>query len=485
MHDPSWPRLHRPALTPISIVDGSRSIVLDRLARYSAPVPSPTSAKRALGVVLLGVIFSVLGLSSFTPHAVAQDDEHVLSGTLRVGREIVADVDLTVTDETGAEIGTAVTDAEGKWSVPITAPGVYSVEIDVATLPDGVGFKEGATNIVERDIAALDKPRFPVGFKLEDGAAVPIIAPESGFDRFINRSVSGLRVGLLVALASVGLSLIYGVTGLVNFGHSEMVTFGAVLGFAFEALFGLNSMGSIFGLSISLVLAVAFGIAAGGLLGFILERGMFRPLRDRKLSNISLMIVSIGLAFVMRYLIVIFFRTEPVGYKHYLLQEAIDIGPISIPKKDLWIMISALVLLVLVGLLLQRTRLGTAMRAVADNPPLAQSSGIDINRTILAVWIAGSALAAAGGIFLGLTNIIEWQMGEKMLLLMFAAVTLGGLGTAYGAMVGGLVIGFASEVITLLPFVDNDLKFLVALVVMIFILLVRPQGILGVRERFG
>jgi len=399
----------------------------------------------------------------------------VLSGTLRVGRDPVADIGITVTDSSGAELGTAVSGEDGKWAVPITAAGEYTVTLDPATLPEGVGFREGATNEIVREVPALDRPAFPVGFKLEDGAAAPLIVPDPLWQRLLNRSVSGLRVGLLVALAAVGLSLIYGVTGLVNFAHSEMVTFGAIMAFAFEAIAP----------SVPFVVPVLLGVAAGGVLGFVLERGLFKPLRARKMNNISLMVVSIGLAFVLRYLIVIYFGAEPVGYKHYLIQEAIDIGPISLPAKDLVIMPVAFVLLIIVATLLQKTRIGTSMRAVSDNPALAESSGIDINKTILAVWIAGSALAAAGGIFLGLTNIIEWQMGEKMLLLIFAATTLGGLGTAYGAMVGGLAIGFASEVITMLPFVDNDLKFLVALVVLILILLFKPQGILGVRERFG
>lgn len=407
------------------------------------------------------------------PPAQAQDPDHVLSGTLRVGREPVPDISLTVTDADGAEIGTTTSDAEGKWAVGITAAGDYVVTIDNATLPEGVGYKEGASNVVERSVPALDRPAFPVGFKLEDGAAAPLIVPDPTWQRLLNRAVSGLRVGLLVALAAVGLSLIYGVTGLVNFAHSEMVTFGAVVAFGYEALMP----------SAPFVIPVILGVLSGAALGYFLETGLFKPLRARKMNNISLMVVSIGLAFILRYLIVIYFRAEPVGYKHYLIQEAIDIGPISLPAKDLVIMPIAFLLLVLVATLLQKTRIGTSMRAVSDNPALAESSGIDINKTILAVWVGGAALAAIGGIFLGLTNIIEWQMGEKMLLLIFAATTLGGLGTAYGAMVGGLAIGFASEMSTF--WLDNDLKFLIALVVLILILLFRPQGILGVRERFG
>lgn len=425
-------------------------------------------------VALFALIFSFAG-ALFTPPANAQDPDHVLSGTLRVGREPVANIEVSVTDPNGNDLGSTLSDEDGKWSIPITEAGEYLVVINPETLPEGVGFREGATNEVVRDVPALDRPAFPVGFKLEDGAAAPLIVPPSNLEQFIDRSVSGLRVGLLVALAAVGLSLIYGVTGLVNFAHSEMVTFGAVTAFGFEAI---NP-------SLPFFIPVLGGVIAGGVLGFVLERGLFKPLRARKMNNISLMVVSIGLAFVLRYIIVIYAGTEPKGFKHYLIQEAVDIGPISLPPKDLVIMPIALLLLIIVATLLQKTRIGTSMRAVSDNPALAESSGIDINKTILAVWVAGSALAATGGIFLGLTNIIEWQMGEKMLLLIFAAVTLGGLGTAYGAMVGGLAIGFASEVITLVPGFDNDLKFLIALVVLIAILLIRPQGILGVRERLG
>jgi len=427
------------------------------------------SRQTALVVMLMLIIGSLfIGMAP----AGAQDDV-VLRGTLRSGRDPIDAVTLSVVNSAGAEVGTTTTGADGKWEVPINAADTYTITIDEATLPEGIGFKGGNSNVVEREVTELRT--FSVGFQLEAVDAQPLVAIDSTTTRVLNRVASGIKVGLLVALASVGLSLIYGVTGLVNFAHSEMVTFGAVIAFGIEALMP----------SVPFPITVLLAVIVGGALGFLLERGLFRPLRKRKMNNISLMIVSIGLAFVLRYAIVIYFRAEPVGYKHYLIQTGTKIGPISLPMKDWVIIVVAFVLLLAVGLLLQKTRLGTAMRAVADNPPLAQSSGINVDSTILAVWIAGSALAAAGGIFLGLTQVVEWQMGEKMLLLIFAAVTLGGLGTAYGAMVGGLVIGLASEVITLHPWVDSNLKFGVALLVLILVLLVRPQGILGVRERFG
>ena len=434
---------------------------------------SPRTVRFGLLAVLTALIFSLLGALFLAPPAEAQGA--ILNGTLKAQGESVVGVVVVVSDSAGEEVGRATSGDDGKWEVPITKLDEYLVSIDVTSLPEGVGFKEGATNEVLKEIDAWTREKFPVGFRLEDGGAVPLLTIDPLWQRILQRAVSGLRVGLLVALAAVGLSLIYGVTGLVNFAHSEMVTFGAVTAFGFEAMAP----------SLPFVVPVFLGIMAGAALGFVLERGLFKPLRKRKMNNISLMIVSIGLAFVLRYLIAIYFGTEPLAYKHYLLQTERNIGPIALPPKDLVIMPVALFLLVLVGFLLQKTRIGTSMRAVADNPPLAESSGIDINKTILAVWIAGSALAAAGGIFLGLTNIVEWQMGEKLLLLIFAAVTLGGLGTAYGAIVGGLAIGMASEMTSMVPFLGPDFKFMVALVVLIVILLVRPQGILGVRERLG
>jgi branched-chain amino acid transport system permease protein len=143
----------------------------------------------------------------------------------------------------------------------------------------------------------------------------------------------------------------------------------------------------------------------------------------------------------------------------------------------------SVITLVAVGVALQRTRLGTAIRAVADERDLAASSGIDVRRIIMVVWTAGAALAGLGGILLAVSQGVQYNMGFRLLLTMFAAVVLGGLGSAFGAMAGGLVVGVASEMSTY--WFSPDFKFAVALVILILVLLVRPQGILGVRERVG
>ncbi|MFZ9840652.1 MAG: branched-chain amino acid ABC transporter permease, partial [Candidatus Nanopelagicales bacterium] len=147
---------------------------------------------------------------------------------------------------------------------------------------------------------------------------------------------------------------------------------------------------------------------------------------------------------------------------------------------------SALIGIVLIGLTiawLLKSQLGKASRAVADNPALAASSGIDVERVIMVVWILGAFLAGYGGIMMGLNQGVQWIMGSDVLLLIFAAVTLGGLGTAYGAIVGSLIVGLFIQLSTLI--IPTELKYVGALVVLILILLVRPQGIMGRRERIG
>jgi len=217
--------------------------------------------------------------------------------------------------------------------------------------------------------------------------------------------------------------------------------------------------------------------------GGLLDLGVWRPLRRRRTGLIAMMVVSIGLSIAVRYVFLYQFggRTRP--YSGYNLQRAVDIGPISIAPKDLWVIGISLLVLVGVGLALQLTRIGKAMRAVADNPDLAESSGIDVERVILMVWVTGSALACLGGVFFGLGEQVSFQFGFQLLLLMFAGVTLGGLGTAYGALVGSFVIGLFVQVSTL--WVSSELKNVGAFAILILILLVRPQGILGRAERVG
>jgi branched-chain amino acid transport system permease protein len=196
-----------------------------------------------------------------------------------------------------------------------------------------------------------------------------------------------------------------------------------------------------------------------------------------------MLVVSIGTSIFLRYVLLYIFGGRGRPYRDYQIQSVIDFGPFALPPKDIFIIVISLVVLVSVGLALQGTRIGKAMRAVADNRDLAESSGIDVEAVIRYVWIAGGALAGLGGVLFGLTEDVGWEMGFRLLLLMFAGVTLGGLGTAYGALVGSLIVGVFIQLSTYV--VPNDMKNVGALMALVLILLVRPQGLLGRPERVG
>lgn len=287
--------------------------------------------------------------------------------------------------------------------------------------------------------------------------------------------VEGIQFGAILAMTAVGLSLVFGTTGLINFAHGELVTLGAVIAFFFNA--------STAGPGWHLVAAAAMAVVLAGLFGWFLHRVLWQPLDKRKTGLIQMFIISIGLSLLMRSAIQVFFGSDPKSYVDYVLQPQVRYGPIAITHRDLIITVGSLVILVLVALMLQRTRIGKAMRAVADNRDLAEASGIDVTRVVRIVWILGTALAALGGILYGLTQIVSYQMGFQLLLLIFSGIILGGLGTAYGAMVGSLVIGLVIQLSTL--WFPVELENAWALAVLILILIIRPQGILGRRERVG
>jgi branched-chain amino acid transport system permease protein len=189
------------------------------------------------------------------------------------------------------------------------------------------------------------------------------------------------------------------------------------------------------------------------------------------------------LAFTIRHLVLVLFGGQRRLYRDFTGQSPIEVLGIPMVPKHLATIAAAIVILGGVGLFLQRTKMGTALRAVSDDPDLAESSGVNVDRVITLTWVLAGGLASIGGVFFAVNEGVQWDMGLRLLLLIFAAVVLGGLGTAYGAMVGGFVVGVAVEMSTL--FVPSELKGAVGLVLLIVILLVRPQGLLGQKGRIG
>ncbi|WP_234998744.1 branched-chain amino acid ABC transporter permease [Demequina sp. NBRC 110057] len=306
-----------------------------------------------------------------------------------------------------------------------------------------------------------------------------------GDNRVIQQLVNGLVFGLLLALASVGLSLIYGTTGLSNFAHGEQVSLGALLCFFFttQQPVSLPLIPVEFTIGWPLVPSAIAAVAVAAGTGWLQDRFLWSPLRRRRVSIVQQMIVSIGLSLALVNFIQWWFGAERQRLTTSI-DTRLDLGMFSIGQSTLWSLLISLLCLGGVAFFLMRTRTGRATRAVSDNPSLASASGIRVDKVVRLVWVLATGLAAVGGILLALyDNAAAFDVGARLLLLMFAAVTLGGLGHPFGALVGSLVIGVAVEMSTL--WVGTDLKYAVALGILILVLLVRPQGILGRAERVG
>jgi branched-chain amino acid transport system permease protein len=380
----------------------------------------------------------------------------------------VAGVKVSVANLSGMAIGEGVTDSSGSATISVPAKDNYVVTLDVASLPSGVTLVEGTKTVVNivKDAFTTNQKRvtFFAGTSGESGASL--------FDRIAQRLVDGVRLGLIIAICSVGLSLIFGTTGLTNFAHGEMVTFGGLIAFWFNVLLG-----------IPLLIAAPLVIALGGVLGLAMNGFIFAKLRKRGIGLISQLVVSVGLSIMLRNMFLYQFggRTRPLD--DFSLQVAKSFGPVSITMRDLSTAIISLVVLISVAVYLQKSRTGKAIRAVSDNPSLASSTGIDTQKIIRVVWFAGGALAAMGGVFRGLDEQVGFEMGAGLIFLMFAGITLGGLGSAYGALVGGFLVGLLVELASLV--VPAELKNAPALLILIIVLVVRPQGILGRKQRVG
>lgn len=391
----------------------------------------------------------------------------VLEGTLRLGfDQYFAGVTIAVVDQSGANVGQAATNSEGQWSVVVPGAGTYTVTLDESTLPEGMGLREGydATSEVTVAQGASRAVVFAVG---EAPKGTPF------GERAAQTVFNGLKFGLIIAMSAIGLSLIYGTTGLVNFAHGELVTFGAVIAWYFNSSWG----------ELNLIVAAIVTVIVCGMLGAGLESGLFRPLRHRRLGIFQLVVVTIGLSLLGRQLIQLFFGAEPLPYTDFQVQERWEFGPWAVTPRELVTVAVIISILLAVGLMLQWTRFGKATRAVSDNASLAEASGINVNRVVLMVWAVGAALAGLGGVFQGLDTDIDPFLGFQLLLLIFAGVELGGLGTAFGALAGSLIIGMSTEVSTL--WISPELKFVVPLAALILVLLIRPQGLFGIKARVG
>lgn len=403
----------------------------------------------------------------------------------RTENQPIPGVTITLLDAQGAELAAVETDEAGIADFPVDQKADYTLVLDEESLPDGqaLSSRSPASQSIKGS-TLLSNTKVVAFFTGESQSS-----NKSFLDRLAQRLVDGARLGLILAMCAVGLSLIFGTTGLTNFAHGEMVTFGALAAFVFN-MTGLSFLGFLSFLpgvsergTFHILWAAPIGIVLGGVFGWALNAGIFGRLRRRGIGLITQMVLTVGLSILLRNFFLSRFEGRTRPYREFGLQKSLSIGPVSITPRDLTISALSLVILVTVALGLKYTRLGKATRAVSDNPDLASATGIDSERVIRLVWIIGGALAATGGVFRGLDEQVSFEMGSRLLFLLFAAITLGGLGSAFGALIGGFVVGILVEVASLV--VPTELKNTPALAILIIVLLVRPQGILGRAQRVG
>lgn len=275
----------------------------------------------------------------------------------------------------------------------------------------------------------------------------------------------GVMTASLTALGAAGMTLLLGITGFLNFAYGEWLTIAAYLTYTFDGSMGMH-----------LVLAACLAILVAGLLGPIADWILFRPLTGR--SPLILLVTSLGLSFILQNGVRAIWGVEILTLDlPFDLLSPVLVGPFRFTRLNLILIVVALVVMVALAFVLNRTSLGRSMRAMADNRSLARVSGIPVGRVTTYTWFIGSALAGLSGVMLGMTNQLSAGMGFAQLLVIASAVIVGGLGNVYGALLAAFLLGITMELST--AFIEPSLKPGVAFVLLIAVLLYRPQGLFG------
>jgi neutral amino acid transport system permease protein len=286
-----------------------------------------------------------------------------------------------------------------------------------------------------------------------------------GLQIVADTALTGLSTGSIYALGAVGLTLVYGILKLVNFAHGDFLTFGAYIAFLINITWGLPFVAAIVG-----------AMVMTAVLGVLLEKVMWGPMRSRGAGMLQFLLMAIGLALVIRYMIQFVWSTE-LRQLDVNRTATVDFLGLSIGRIFFITIIVGVVVLLGTGLMLRFTLLGKRMRALSDNLELAETAGINTSRVILMTWIFAGAFAGLAGVLAGATTQLQPELGFEYLLPIFAVVVLGGIGNAYGALAAGIVLGVVIEWSTLL--IDARWKTAIGFVILVLVLIIRPQGIFG------
>jgi neutral amino acid transport system permease protein len=304
-----------------------------------------------------------------------------------------------------------------------------------------------------------------VGAVLVIAAIFLALVVAKGLHAVAQTGLNGLSLGAIYALGAVGLTLVYGILRLVNFAHGDFLTFGAYMAYLVNVTWGMP-----------LVIGVFWAMVATALLGLLFERVLWGPMRAKHAGFLQLILMSIGLAFLLRAIIQWFWSTD-IRVLDVDTTSTVDFLGLRIGQTQLIVVIVGVAVIIAIGLMLRLTLLGKQMRALSDDLELAETAGIDTRRVINYTWIFAGALAGLAGVLAGATTNLRPEMGFELLLPIFAAVILGGIGDAFGALAAGMVIGVMTEWSTLV--IDARWKTAVGFIVLVAVLIVRPQGIFG------
>ena len=299
----------------------------------------------------------------------------------------------------------------------------------------------------------------------------------------IQHFLDGILVGSILSLGAAGLTMVMHILRFANFSHAELLSIGAYVALVFDKIFKVtmplmaNEIGSL-SMTWALVLATIFSMVFTGASAVLFDWLVFRRIRQKG-EELSMVFASFGLALIVRNLIGLIFGLNTKLYSQDIVfATVLSRDPLLVVKLDqLATFFITLVLMVVIHIVLSRTTFGYSLRAVGENPELAQVNGINLERTIMTVWIIGGSLAAVAGVFYGLTNQINPMIGRDLVLPVFAATIVGGIGSIYGALLGGFIVGLASNLaLIILP---SGYSPSVPFIIILAVLLIRPNGLFG------
>ncbi len=295
--------------------------------------------------------------------------------------------------------------------------------------------------------------------------------------------LDGILVGSILSLGAIGLTMVMHILRFANFSHAELLSIGAYVALVFDKIFKVtmplmaNEIGDL-SITWALILSMIVSMILTGASAVLFDRLVFQRVRAKG-EELSMVFASFGLALIVRNLIGLIFGLNTKLYsKDIVFATVLSRDPLLVVKLDQLATFSiTLVLMMVIHIVLSRTTFGYSLRAVGENPELAQVNGINLERTIIAVWIIGGGLAAVAGVFYGLSNQINPMIGRDLVLPVFAATIVGGIGSVYGALLGGIIVGLASNLaLIILP---SGYSPSVPFIIILAVLLIRPNGLFG------